>query len=177
MGFGMTAAIYGANPLEDSIDETRQEELRLEEMRLMEEWRHIITATKKVSTDKEMQRAVQQAADAIQNMLSVGIKKIARAVSPAERAKLGVMMQLLQRMVEVSSNAVYTGNGLEGDDADEVRQIGQTLLMLMAPLMILSQDPQFVTEQAASLQNARVGIYRNVKKTVDQLSNDIQSVR
>lgn len=183
VGLGMTSVLYTANPIEESQDYTEQleqarlEQLRLEELRLMEEWRHIVTAAKKISTDKEMQRAMQKTADAIQNLLSIGIKKIAHEVSPAERAKMVFIVQLIQRMVEISNQAIYNGNALEGEVADEMRQIGQTLMILMAPLIALTQDPQFIAEQTETLQNARVRIYNNVKRTVDQLNNDIQSVR
>lgn len=140
-----------------------------------EEWQHIIEATKKLSADKEMQQAVQATITALQNMLSLGLKKITRQVSPTEKEKIVGMIQLINRMVDICGDSARSGVAIDSEAADELRQLGQELMVLVMPLMFLAQDPAFANEQAQLLQDIRLPAYNNVKRIINQLNNELQS--
>ena len=140
------------------------------------EWHHIIQATKKVSTDKEVQQAVQDAVIATQRALSLTVKKIASQVSPSEKAILAEMVKLLKQMSEKYYTMVKRGNfdNVDAEGQEELREMSQELMNLVIPVMFLMQDPRFVNEQKAVFQNTYVRVCENIKQTMTQLHNDLK---
>ncbi len=139
-----------------------------------EQWRHIVEVTKNLSHDKEMQEAVQATMTSLQNVLSLGTKKIAHQISTAEKENLVLAVQLLQRMIDISGDSVRTGV-TDDETAEELRQLAQELMVIVMPLMFLMQDPTFANEQVKMLQDLRFGLYNTAKRTVATLHNDLQT--
>ncbi len=141
----------------------------------MKEWRHIIEASKKVANNKEVQQAVHDTIAALEKTLSLMVKKIAQEVSPSEKANIESIIHMLKRMVDAYDEAIRTGQEISDATAEEVRQLGQDLMVLIMPLIFLAQDPVFAQEQQNVLQNARSTVYKGIQHLIDQVDTAVHA--
>lgn len=140
----------------------------------VQEWDHIIEASKKLFNDKEVQQAGHEALTALQKFLFLSVKKITTQISPSEKEKVISLIQLLNRMIEVYGNTGPDGLTIDDEAAEELRQLGQELMILVMPLLMLTQDPVFVEKQMSLLQDTRLNLYNGVKRTMHQLVDQIE---
>ncbi len=163
--------VVDQNLMLEEIEITK--DLTLEEKEITKEWRHIVEATKKLATDQEMQKAVRATVTAFEKMLSLGVKKVARQVSPTEKEMIVILMQLLNRVVDIHSDSIRSGVALDHEAAEELRQLDQALIMLVAPLLLLRQDRVFIGEQMPLVRDFRIEIYNSLQRILNTLNAEL----
>lgn len=166
IGLSMSGAVHAGQAY------NKPESLQVEPT---QEWDHIIEVSKQLFKDKEIQQAGNEAVAAFQKLLCLSVKKITTKVSPSEKEKIVSLVQLLNRMIDVYGNTGPDGITIDDEAAEELRQLGQELMILLMPLVMLTQDSVFVEKQMQLLQDTRFKLYNGVKRTMNKLVAQVES--
>ncbi len=141
-----------------------------------DEWKHIVDVTKQISTDNEVQESINNVFIAIENALSLSVNKISKEISASEKEKLATLIHILKRIIDKYGAVVEAGNfeDINQEAKDEINQLGQELLIIGMPILLLSQDPDFARSHEKLLLEVRLKAYDGIKRTVARLSDELQ---
>lgn len=140
----------------------------------IQEWQHIIGVAKDTIAGDEMQQAAQQVVVAVQKMVSLGAQNIARKLSFSEKVKLIDLVDALKELLDNCNDAVRANSLPEGNAKKEINKMGQKIMILGLPLLMLAQDKNFRDDNALFFESFRVQMYDSLKQMVHQVSAELQ---
>ena len=141
-----------------------------------QDWKHLMDITMEVSTDKEVQRSIDQLMVAFKNTMRLSFRKIARKSSVSQKQKLAALLHILNQLLVKYAAAIESGNidALDEKTQEEINQLGQEMMILVLPALMTMQDPKTAHASEALLKDLRVKAFNGLRDTVAQLSKDLQ---